>query len=598
MPYRHTIYRDPSNGKYYLFRNTATGKYLIKTSETIEPLLYDLHYTGETIPIGTSGQDPYWTVEAWPNSAANKPSLPYSAFVFSGGGGQQNVPTNWFPGAPSGRYNVGISGARWIGANNNDATSLIPDISGGTYGNYNVVYSTTFTAESSGTVLLSFRAAPDNKATFFVNGGIDGTSTNTPTITGGSQIGSTVQGLGTLKLVAGQVPVNSGTNKLYAVVQDIYSSNNVYGYTGFIALPKRLPLSNVTGSPATPDWCVSYTDLSVTKFKLTKNYQYSITGSPGMNNTNSYGLMKNYPVFTSCDTLTDTQVRIASGTTPLCVKWHDPIALKNNAVITVTSGISLHSNKDPVLSGGGYTETSSNDFNIGQIVTLNISSGSTILVSGIDYKIVSCDYTDTSNPIYYLACGVASGSVWPCCDDRFGTPVFGGLCQPTGIDLLINSLSGTYGTNGVNYWKTRVAQYNNVAATITSNSLKMTISDASSPLSGRSVGSLLTNVPVNFISYQPVLVGSSYEYQQSAFTGILFEYSISNPGGGDVFLKCGVSNTETLTDPGPGDIVTGNSSVVSLAGLTSGYVYLSLTDDVTNSPASTTITVTKVLMLK
>ena len=210
---------------------------VVASSAVAAPVISDLHFTGSTYPAGTGGADPYWQVVAWPNSWTGKPSSPYQAFVFSGNpGGGQNVPNPWAPGSsdPAKGTNPVQYGGRWIGLQDNNATSVLTPTS--TPSTYSTIYATTFTASEAGTADLSFLATADNNVTLFVNGSIVGAGTDTPTISGGETVGSAF-GLGSLKWVENSVAVNAGTNVLYAVVNDV-NSTGTYGSTGLIVVPE------------------------------------------------------------------------------------------------------------------------------------------------------------------------------------------------------------------------------------------------------------------------------------------------------------------------------------------------------------------------
>jgi len=204
-----------------------------------EPVITGFTFTGASVPEGQGGPDTSWMVEAWPVDAPNKPTMPYPAWVFSGSSSTpDNVPAPWYPGPPTGSFNPRASGGRWIGLNENDATSVLPDSFGPTVHSYHTVYSTTFVSSEAGTAFLWLKAAADNAVTFFVNGSVTGLDTNYPTISGGSQLGGREQGLATLKRISGYVPVLAGTNTLYAVVEDRFGPTNTYAFTGVIVVPE------------------------------------------------------------------------------------------------------------------------------------------------------------------------------------------------------------------------------------------------------------------------------------------------------------------------------------------------------------------------
>lgn len=204
-----------------------------------EPMISGFTFTGASVPEGQGGPDTSWMVEAWPVDAPNKPAMPYPAWVFSGSSSTpDNVPAPWYPGPPTGSFNPRASGGRWIGLNENDATSVLPDSFGSSVGSYHTVYSTTFVSSEAGTAFLWLKACADNAVTFFVNGSVTGLGTNYPTIAGGSQLGGREQGLATLKRISGYVPVLAGTNTLYAVVEDRFGPTNTYAFTGVIVVPE------------------------------------------------------------------------------------------------------------------------------------------------------------------------------------------------------------------------------------------------------------------------------------------------------------------------------------------------------------------------
>lgn len=196
------------------------------------PIISQIPFTGTNIPIGQGGQDSSWQVVAWPVSAPNQPTLPYPAWVFSGNpGGGQNIPNVWL----GGMFNAGFGGARWIGLQENNTRSVLPDAP--PPGFYTAIYSTTFTSTEAGNAFVWLRATADNRVAFFVNGSVTDTNTDAPSIVGGTQVGTTVQGFGSLKTVAGTVPVLAGTNTLYAVVVDT-NTTGTFGSTGLIVVPE------------------------------------------------------------------------------------------------------------------------------------------------------------------------------------------------------------------------------------------------------------------------------------------------------------------------------------------------------------------------
>jgi PEP-CTERM motif len=231
----------------------GVGLALVAATTSAAPIISGLHKTGTEYPVGSSGQDSFWDVYALPTAYPGPLTPGYQAWVFSGGTPAPNVPRPWFPGPGNGGSdNVGANGARWIGLQDNDATALFP----GSFpvppvlSDYNVIYHTTFQADSAGLATFSLLVAADNAVSFFVGGTVDNTNPFMPTMTG-QQIGSEKPGLGYLGWVEGTATVVPGTNDLYAVVRDAFVYDNIdktnggYAYTGLIVAAVPEPSSFV-----------------------------------------------------------------------------------------------------------------------------------------------------------------------------------------------------------------------------------------------------------------------------------------------------------------------------------------------------------------
>ena len=231
----------------------GVGLALVAATTSAAPIISGLHRTGTEYQFPSGGQDSYWDVYALPTAYTGPLTPGYQAWVFSGGAPAPNVPRPWFPGPDNGGSgNVGFNGARWIGLQNNDATALFPGsfIVPPDKPDYNVIYHTTFQADSAGLATFSFLVAADNAVSFFVGGTVDNTNPFMPTMTG-QQIGSEKQGLGFLGWVDGTATVVPGTNNLYAVVRDAFVSDNIdpskggYAYTGLLVAAVPEPSSFV-----------------------------------------------------------------------------------------------------------------------------------------------------------------------------------------------------------------------------------------------------------------------------------------------------------------------------------------------------------------
>jgi len=225
---------------------------LVAGTTSATPIISGLQKTGTEYPIGTAGgQDSYWEVYAFPTAYTGPLTPGYQAWVFTGGSPPSNVPRQWYPGIGNGGSdNVGANGARWIGLQQDNATALFPGNFTPPQSDYNVIYRTTFQADSVGVASFSLLTAADNAISLFVGGTVDNTNTMMPTMTG-AQIGVEEIGLGFLSWVNGDAPVVAGTNYLYAVVRDRFTIDatnpNIgnYGQTGFLVAAVPEPSSFV-----------------------------------------------------------------------------------------------------------------------------------------------------------------------------------------------------------------------------------------------------------------------------------------------------------------------------------------------------------------
>lgn len=204
--------------------------------------------TGAGVPVPPGGTDAAWQVVALP-TLFTPTTVPYRAFVFSGTG-SATLPPEWLGGS----NNAGAEGARWIGLRD-VPDSLFPSAPVSGTANppqipYATIYAYAFNA-AGGTVDFDFWGTADNRLRFYVNGTIQSGSM-TPSITGGSLIGTEVNGgaggIGTLKnFTASNVPVTAGTNYLYAVVTDNFISGTGitggWGDTGLLVSPVPEPAS-------------------------------------------------------------------------------------------------------------------------------------------------------------------------------------------------------------------------------------------------------------------------------------------------------------------------------------------------------------------
>lgn len=197
---------------------------------TAVPTIYGTGVTasGQTGPKpsgSTNGTDVNWRIVQYPTNAGSPPA---AAEV------PVNVPNTWIgavPGQSDDNYGSEIDGVtyRWI-----SASTAINAVSTGVPGNnvdpislkgdYNYILQQNFNVATSGTYRLSLNLIGDNQAWFYINGSIVGGNTATPTISGGSLIGSADTTLGSLSrnyFISNSATLNAGTNTAYLVVKDL-----------------------------------------------------------------------------------------------------------------------------------------------------------------------------------------------------------------------------------------------------------------------------------------------------------------------------------------------------------------------------------------
>jgi len=218
------------------------------------PLLYGtgVSATGQTITKptgGTVGTDANWNIFQLPNNT-NSGSLPSPA----------NIPTDttrvWIGSGPTNTVDdnngATIDGTtyRWISPSTS-IQALTADVPGNNQSlgvaDFNYILKQEFTVNDAGYYFVSIYLTGDNQTDFYVNGSVSGGATLTPTITGGTLVGSsdtTPGNLGRISNILNYVYLNAGTNNAYLVVNDKGS------FTGVLAsnanfdrdVPAPLPL--------------------------------------------------------------------------------------------------------------------------------------------------------------------------------------------------------------------------------------------------------------------------------------------------------------------------------------------------------------------
>jgi hypothetical protein len=188
--------------------------------------------TGQGLSVGA--RDTRWQVVAGPAGFSPPDSQPfgYNAYV-SGSFGANTID--------------GVS-YEWISiTSDGNADSTEP--------NRNWILSQTFTTTAADDYSFDFQAGADNGLLLFVNGTIDNSNPDLPTITGGTQIGTTeITSFPSLTPLSGLVNLPAGNHTLYAVLNDFGSTtsfliaNNTAYPSSPAAVPGPLPILGAAGA--------------------------------------------------------------------------------------------------------------------------------------------------------------------------------------------------------------------------------------------------------------------------------------------------------------------------------------------------------------
>lgn len=190
-----------------------------------------IYGSGQNADLSSAFQrDANWRIVALPPGFTPPEAVPYHAFVprtvpgvFYGG----NNGTN---GSQTG-YTAGSNTYYWISPHS--TTSSLQA------GSYNWIAAQEFEISQPGWYTFNFYASGDNAIEFFVNGTIAGAGTNTPTVSGGVQIGGTFNNFGTIANYTGQAYLSAGTNIAYMVLYDYGGETAaLIGQSTFQAVPE------------------------------------------------------------------------------------------------------------------------------------------------------------------------------------------------------------------------------------------------------------------------------------------------------------------------------------------------------------------------
>jgi len=204
-----------------------------------------------TKPTGSAGTDSAWQVVQLPSVVNGTPTTgtpPYSSWI------PANVPSAWIgSGIASGvgtdnnnGVTIGANTYRWVSASINDLEFAPCAPVGSPYdtnsanfitcpntpplSSYSYILKQDFTVPVAGAYVVDLGISADNMAEVYINGLIDQTNTQNPTISGGLYIGTTDKtggNLGRISNISNNVFLNAGSNSAYIVVQDYWAFTGV-----------------------------------------------------------------------------------------------------------------------------------------------------------------------------------------------------------------------------------------------------------------------------------------------------------------------------------------------------------------------------------
>jgi hypothetical protein len=178
--------------------------------------------------VGPGGRDTNWSVVAVPTgwTPPSGQTTPYSAYVYNA------VAYNW---VGSGGWGAPTQ----VGYTNADGTFYwegIQPSADAIYGfptDYNYILAQTFTVDQAGYYNFLFPASGDNTFSFYINGTVV-QDTMKPTISGGTQIGTSQNNFWNIYTVSGGAMLHQGVNTAYALINEQgFSSGVLIGQSSF-----------------------------------------------------------------------------------------------------------------------------------------------------------------------------------------------------------------------------------------------------------------------------------------------------------------------------------------------------------------------------
>lgn len=235
--------------------NTTTQTVAVTVTFVCGGAIYGTGYLS-----GGAGRDANWKVVALPQGFTPAEAMPYSSYVIN-----PVPPFNFVD--RSGYTDANGDTFYWV-APKSDATQLLG-------GSYNWIIEQTFTVPRTGFYDLNFSGAGDNEIGFYINGSIDSSDPIKPTITGGTQIGSTWNSFTSSTTFSGKAYLTAGVNHAYMVMRDYGGLTTAIISGGSFACT---PLLNGPGAGLTSTKTVPENTTDVFTFTSDEPVTWSLTG--------------------------------------------------------------------------------------------------------------------------------------------------------------------------------------------------------------------------------------------------------------------------------------------------------------------------------
>lgn len=193
----------------------ATTLFLTGLSAQAQNIIYGTGVGKNPVEAGTYQRDDHWNIVAVAASFTIPAgqSVSYDAYV------PYSISPNFFGGqspvyGANNGYTIGGETYYWISPNTNSDFAPFPS-------SWSFIAAQEFIITDADVYEFNFYGNGDNTMAFFIDGSITGVGTDNPSITGGTQIGTTQGGdLNRVYQYTGSTYLSAGTHIAYAVVVD------------------------------------------------------------------------------------------------------------------------------------------------------------------------------------------------------------------------------------------------------------------------------------------------------------------------------------------------------------------------------------------